>query len=97
MKAFAMKYLFAWMFHAQCGHHDWGYIVGGGERRRLHCDLKFGKAIIRDALNQWFNAMMALLIAPIFFLLVICFGRFSFRYGPPLTKSQALEYAREKQ
>lgn len=96
MKAFTDKYLFGWMFHAQCGHHDWGYVVGGSEKRRLHCDIKFGKAIIKDAVTQWFNALMALIIAPVFFLAVVFFGCLSFRYGPPLTKSQALEFARKK-
>lgn len=90
VKDFIELYLFGWMFNAQCGHHDWGYLVGGSELRRLECDLKFGLAVIKDALRALVNALCAVFIAPVFFILVLLFGWLSFNYGEPLTKGQAL-------
>ena len=83
-------HLCGWMFRAQCGHHDWGYTVGGNELRRIECDLKFGAAVIKDALRALVNALLALIIAPVFFMCVVCFGWTSFNYGKPLTKQEAI-------
>ena len=77
MPSWVKKILFAWMFHAQCGHHDWGYLVGGSELRRLECDLKFGKAMLKDVLRAFAFSTVGLVTAPLFFIIVLLFG-----FGP---------------
>lgn len=90
------KVSFGWMFHAQCGHHDWGYLVGGNEKRRLECDLKFGKAMLKDVVMNYYFALIQTIMAPIFFGLVLFFGWTCFHYGTPRTQQEALEAARKK-
>ncbi len=92
MPEWCKKLIFSWMFEAQCGHHDWGYTVGGNELRRLECDVKFGKAMLKDVMMNYYKAIIQTLIAPIFFLSVLLFGWMHFRYGMPLNKDEALEY-----
>lgn len=94
-KQFLKKVVFAWMFHASCGHHDFGYIVGGSERRRLYCDYRFGQAIARDVVTQWklgkhWYAVMASGIGLFFFLVVFFFGWSSFHYGTPKSRSMVI-------
>lgn len=93
LKHFIELHLCGWMFTARCGHHDWGYTVGGNERRRIECDLKFGSAVIKDALRALVNALLAVIMAPMFFVCVLCFGWLSFNYGEPLTKKEAIARA----
>lgn len=89
-KKFIQEKVFGWFFHARCGHHDWGYIVGGNELRRISCDMKFGAAVAKDALRALVNALCAVTLAPLFFLAVLLFGWLAFNYAGPLTKEEAL-------
>jgi len=86
--------MFSWMFEAQCDKHDWGYLVGGDEKRRLQCDLKFGAALLRDATRNLINAVIGTLLILPYFLAVLIFGRFYFRYGEPYSKAKALNHIR---
>ena len=92
MPGWCKKLVFSWMFHAQCGHHDWGYTAGGNEFRRWYCDLRFGWAIAKDATRNLYHAIVGTIIGPLFFLAVFLFGWSSFNYGRKLTKEQALKY-----
>lgn len=96
MPEWAEKIFFAWMFEAQCGHHDWGYLVGGDEKRRLECDLKFGKALAKDATRNLINAVIGTLLVLPYFLSVLICGRFFFRYGIPFSKAKALNHVRQE-
>ena len=91
VKKFVHKYLMGWLFNASCGHHDFGYVVGGSELRRLECDLKFGRAIFLDAGRALCHAVLAVILAPLFFLLVRCFGWMSFNYGEPKTLEEVTD------
>lgn len=96
MPEWCKKLIFAWMFHAQCGHHDWGYTVGGTWKDRLRCDLKFGYAMLNDVVRNYYNALIQTAIAPLFFISVLLFGCIFFRFGKKFSKDEALEYVRNR-
>jgi len=84
------QFLFGWMFYAQCGHHDFGYLVGGGEMRRLYCDLRFAQEMWKDVLKQYrdtrfIDAAFALVVGLMFAVIVMGFGWLQYNYGKPLT------------
>ncbi len=85
MPAWLKTLVFSWMFDAQCGHHDFGYTVGGGHRRRAECDLKFGAAMAKDAARNLFNAIAGTILAPTFFVLVFLFGWLFFNFEGPMS------------
>jgi len=99
IKVFLNDYLLAWMFFATCGHHDYGYLIGGTNRRRLYCDCKFAYAMWKDVRLRWnqgkyVHSIGGFFTGAIFFLVVLVFGVFSFEYGPPKNKHQTLEHVR---
>jgi len=99
-KRFLNKYLFAWMFHASCGHHDFGYIIGGNERRRLYCDYKLTCAMARDIHQQWTNGLyiesiLSGCVAFIFSVCVVLGGWLSFEYGPAKDKLKVIRYVQK--
>ena len=73
--------LFGWFFEASCIKHDDGYREGGSELRRLECDWKFLKAMLRDTVRGN-RAQMPIkaVVAVSFFIAVRIGGPFSFRY-----------------
>jgi hypothetical protein len=88
-----------WTFNASCGHHDFGYIAGGGEFRRLYCDFKFGSAMIEDLVdniktNKKLDFVIGVFMAIGFFLTVVLLGWTSYNYGRPKTKSGVLLYVK---
>lgn len=99
LKKFVDKYLFGWMFYAQCGHHDYGYIVGGGEFRRLFCDYRFSQEMLKDVIDTWrhknyINAILQFIFASLFSLMVFLFGWCSFEYGDIKDNYLVILYAR---
>ena len=101
-KRFLTSYLMAWAFFASCGHHDFGYTVGGSERRRLYCDFRFGLAMLDDLAlcfkhKDYKNFFLGLIVGLLFFLSVVFFGWLSFEYGPIKTKSEVLVYLRAQE
>ena len=96
MPEWCKKLIFAWMFHAQCGHHDWGYTIGGGHRDRLICDLKFGRAMLKDIARNYYIAIVQTVMAPLFFIAVLLFGWMFFRFGDKFSKDEALEYLKNE-
>lgn len=96
------NWFFGWFFHASCGHHDWGYLIGGGEIRRIICDWKFFKALLLDAKEYtneggFFLGLYCFLISCIMFLMVRLFGWTSFYYGEPSTKELAFRVVSGKE
>ena len=97
IKRWVNKYLFAWMFYASCGHHDLGYTLGGGEKRRLYCDLKLTQAMWKDIWlcykhGSYGNFVIGFFIGNIFSALVILFGWLSFQYGEPKDKEKLMQF-----
>ncbi|WP_037309089.1 hypothetical protein [Ruegeria halocynthiae] len=84
----------SWFFRgASWRHHDFGYAVGGDRWDRARCDLKFLKAMLKDAVTQksgwavfpqlaWLmKAPPAIALSLIFYLAVRIGGQFgSFEY-----------------
>ena len=84
---------FGWFFEASCRRHDFGYVRGGTENDRVRVDLGFLRSMWRDV------ALATLVLRPflyglsiVFFLLVVLFGPWRFRYGPPLALATILFY-----
>lgn len=77
----------SWFFaDASWHHHDFGYALGFTEAHRRLYDLKFFKAMMRDAVSQSglmrLSIPLALIISVVFYLAVMLFGWInSFRYG----------------
>ena len=73
--------LFNWFFEASCNRHDQGYNEGGDEARRLHCDLKFLRAMWRDTFRGSLPLVpVKLLQALAFFFIVRSIGWRRFNY-----------------
>ena len=45
-------------FKASCEYHDYGYWIGGTERRRRECDRKFYQAMLEDIEMHYCNGSM---------------------------------------
>jgi len=95
LKDMLNRYLMAWLYHASCGHHDYGYIIGGGEFRRLYCDYRLTLAMFGDLRicmrNQEFKDLfIGFFAAIIFSLSVLFFGWLSFHYGPPKSNAEVM-------
>jgi hypothetical protein len=73
--------LFGWFFEASCSKHDEGYTVGGNERRRYVCDLKFWQAMKKDTLRfDGVERLMRWSQALSFYTSVRLFGWLFFNY-----------------
>lgn len=75
------RWLFDWFFEASCNKHDEGYIKGGDEKRRAHCDYRFLMAMLNDAekMKPVFK-IRGYYLAITFFILVRLFGWIFFNY-----------------
>lgn len=82
LKKLAGVYLLGWFFEASCAKHDEGYLKGGNWINKLYCDIRFFAAMIKDAagLERLYQQIPAMIIAFVYFILVLCFGWFSFNY-----------------
>ena len=100
-KRFIDRHFMAWMFDAGCGHHDFGYIVGGGELRRWMCDLKLAKAMLNDVKlcfkhGDYNNFIIGLFSGTVFYIALFLFGWTSFEYGRQKSRGEVIAYARFK-
>ena len=82
LKAFVAKHFLGWLFHASCNIHDEGYEEGGNWIRKIYCDVRFFAAMIKDAggLDGLHKQIAALVVAFVYFILVLLAGWFSFNF-----------------
>jgi hypothetical protein len=85
------------MFYASCGHHDLGYTLGGGEKRRLYCDWKLTQAMWKDVWLCWkhgsyVNALVGTFMGLIFSACVFGFGWLYFEYGEPKNREKLMQF-----
>lgn len=76
-----IDFFFGWFFEADCEKHDEGYQKGGDWVRKLECDFKFYLAMLRDSQrSRGFKKALKLLVATIYFWIVLLLGWLRFNY-----------------
>ncbi|MEW4983056.1 MAG: hypothetical protein AB1Y26_07475 [Cycloclasticus sp.] len=91
-----INWLFGWLFEASCRRHDFGYARGGSKADKTASDKGLYNAMIRDAAvllkdRKLLQYLAALLVAVVFYLIVVALGWVRFEYGPYKTKEQILK------
>jgi len=96
--AWLIALLFGWFFETSCRRHDFAYARGGSKADRKKVDQGFYKAMLRDAVRlddngELVKAIVAILMARLFYVLVRGFGWLLFNYGPYRSLAELLPVA----